>query len=154
MLRFYFLQKNPLAIATASGPPIRVARAFSCQRRRALALLVDSSSKLGKAFARATGGAELSPELLTILTDVPVGGKRRSTAVNMAKEVGGTGVNRARAADDFATIRARMEELRREREGTKPSEKEGQRDPPMPRGGAIRWPPSEVGEGPGRVRQS
>ena len=42
-------------------------------------------------------------------------------------------VNRPRAADDFAAIRARMEELRREREGTKPSEKEAQRDAPLPR---------------------
>jgi hypothetical protein len=62
-------------------------------------------------------------------------------------------VNRPRAADDFTAIRARMEELRREREGTKPRE-EVQRDPPLPRGGSIRWPPSEIGEGPGRVRQS
>ena len=42
-------------------------------------------------------------------------------------------MNRPRAADDFAAIRARMEELRREREGTKPSEKEAQRDAPLPR---------------------
>jgi hypothetical protein len=33
-------------------------------------------------------------------------------------------VNRTRAADDFATIRARMEEFRRERERGKPSENE------------------------------
>jgi len=57
-------------------------------------------------------------------------------------------VNRPRAADDFAMIRARMEELQRERGGTKPSE-EVQRDPPLPRGGAIRLPPSEIGEGHG-----
>ena len=63
-------------------------------------------------------------------------------------------MNRPRAADDFAAIRARMEELRREREGTKPSEKEAQRDPPIRRGGAIRWPPSETSVGPERVRQS
>jgi hypothetical protein len=66
-------------------------------------------------------------------------------------------VNRPRAADDFATIRARIKELRREREGTKPGEKEAQqdaqRDPPARRGVAIRWPPSEVSEGLGRVRQ-
>jgi hypothetical protein len=61
-------------------------------------------------------------------------------------------MNRPRAADEFATIRARMEELRREREGTKPSE-EAQRDAPLPRGGAIRWPP-EISAGPSRVRQS
>ena len=75
-------------------------------------------------------------------------------------------MNRPRAADDFATIRARMEELRQEREGTEPSEKGAQRDAPMPSGGAIRSPdystvrhwfnaaPSETGAGPGRVRQS
>ena len=59
-------------------------------------------------------------------------------------------MNRPRAADDFATIRARMEELRREREGTKASEEEGQRDAPLPRG-AIRWPPPLRSAGPGRV---
>jgi len=59
-----------------------------------------------------------------------------------------------RAADDFATIRARMEELRREREGTKPSDKDAQLDPPMPRHNAIRWPPSETSVGRGRVRRS
>jgi hypothetical protein len=47
-------------------------------------------------------------------------------------------MNQRRAADDFVTIGARMEELRREREGARPSDKEAQRDPPMPRGGAIR----------------
>ena len=62
-------------------------------------------------------------------------------------------MKRPRIADDFAAIRARVEELRREREGTKPSEKEAQRDAPLPRGGAIRWPP-EISAGPGRVRQS
>ena len=55
-------------------------------------------------------------------------------------------MNRPRAADDFVTIRARMEELRREREGTKPSEKEAQRDAPLPRGGVTRRPPSESSE--------
>ena len=88
--------------------------------------------------------------------------------------MGGNAINRSRAADDFATIRARMgelrhqpraaddfevirarmEELRREREGTKPSDKEAQRDPPRRRGGVIRWPPSQTSGGPGRVRQS
>ena len=32
-------------------------------------------------------------------------------------------MNRPRTADDFATIRARMEKLRREREGTERAEK-------------------------------
>jgi hypothetical protein len=38
-------------------------------------------------------------------------------------------VNRPRAADDFATIRARMEELRREQEAAHASESEGQVGP-------------------------
>ena len=63
-------------------------------------------------------------------------------------------MTRPRAADDFATIRARMEELRREREWAKPRETDEQRNPSTQRGGGIRWPPSEIGEGPGRVRQS
>jgi hypothetical protein len=63
-------------------------------------------------------------------------------------------VNQPRAADDFATIRARMEELRREREPTNPPDNDAQRDPPMPRPNAIRWPPSETSAGPRRVRQS
>jgi hypothetical protein len=61
-------------------------------------------------------------------------------------------VNQPRAADDFATIRARMEELRREREGTKPSDKDAQRNPPMPRRNAIRWPPSETSARLGQAR--
>ena len=63
-------------------------------------------------------------------------------------------MTRPRAADDFATIRARMEELRREREWAKPREREAQQEPPTYRGGSTRWPPSEIGAGPGRVRQS
>ena len=63
-------------------------------------------------------------------------------------------MNRPRAADDFATIRARMEELRREREGAQSAEGDLQRDPPMRRTGTVRWTPSEIGVGPGRVRQS
>ena len=41
-------------------------------------------------------------------------------------------MNRPRAGDDFAAILAQMEELRREREETNPSE-EVQRDPPRVR---------------------
>jgi hypothetical protein len=41
-------------------------------------------------------------------------------------------VNRPRAADDFATIRARLEELRQEREQVQSAESELQRDPPTP----------------------
>ena len=42
-------------------------------------------------------------------------------------------MNRPRAADDFATIRARMKELRREREGAEATDSAKQRDAPMPR---------------------
>jgi hypothetical protein len=59
-------------------------------------------------------------------------------------------VNRPRAADDFAAIRARMEELRREREGAEPSEKDGRRDPRTYRGRDVRWQASEISTGPGR----
>ena len=61
--------------------------------------------------------------------------------------------HRPGAADDFATIHARTEELRREREGTKLNDEDAQRDPPMPRRGSIRWPPSEVASGPERACQ-
>ena len=60
---------------------------------------------------------------------------------------------RPRAADDFATIRARMEELRRERAGAQAAESD-LRDPPMHRDRSERWPPSEISAGTGRVRQS
>jgi hypothetical protein len=63
-------------------------------------------------------------------------------------------VTRPRAADDFATIRARMEELRRERECPQVTESELQRDPPSHRARSLRWPLSEVGVASGRVRQS
>jgi len=63
-------------------------------------------------------------------------------------------VNQPRAADDFATIRARMKELRCERERAEAADSAQQRDAPTPRGGAIRWSPWETSAGPGRVRQS
>jgi hypothetical protein len=63
-------------------------------------------------------------------------------------------VNRPRAADDFAAIRARMEELRREREGVQASKRDLQLDPLMRRGQIERWSPGETSGEPGRVRQS
>jgi hypothetical protein len=63
-------------------------------------------------------------------------------------------MTRPRAADDFPTIRARMEELRRERDGAHAAESDLQRDPPMHRDRSERWPPSEISAGTGRVRQS
>jgi hypothetical protein len=63
-------------------------------------------------------------------------------------------VNRPRAADDFAAIRARMEELRREREGAHASERSSQLDPLVRRGRIERWCPEETTARPGPVRQS
>ena len=63
-------------------------------------------------------------------------------------------MNRPRAADDFATIRARMEELRRERAGANAVESELGRDLAIRRAQSVRWSPSELSTGPGRVRQS
>jgi hypothetical protein len=57
--------------------------------------------------------------------------------------MGEADVNRPRAADDFATIRARMEELRREREGAQAAESDLQRDAPTHRARTARWQPSE-----------
>jgi hypothetical protein len=61
-------------------------------------------------------------------------------------------MTRPRAADDFSAIRARMEELRRERAGAQAAESD-LRDPPMHRDRSVRWPPSEMSEEPGQVRQ-
>jgi hypothetical protein len=63
-------------------------------------------------------------------------------------------MTRPRAADDFTTIRARMEELRREREGAEAAEGELQQNHPMYRPRGARWPASEFSQEPGRVRQS
>ena len=59
-----------------------------------------------------------------------------------------------RAADDFAMIRARMKELRRERERAEAAADSAQeRDALTPRGGSTRWP-REISAEPSRVRQS
>src|SRR5690242_15768551 len=54
---------------------------------------------------------------------------------------------RPRAADDFATIRARMEELRREREGAQAADGDLEGKPPTQGARAVRWPASEIGAG-------
>jgi hypothetical protein len=71
--------------------------------------------------------------------------------------MGGEDVNRPRAADDFATIRARMEELRRERgEGAEDAEKERASEPLPVRANRIGQVAIAVGrmrDGVGRVRE-
>jgi len=63
-------------------------------------------------------------------------------------------VTRPRAPDDFATIRARMEDLQRERERAHASESDLLSDPPAGRGRTDRWTPGGISATPGRVRQS
>jgi hypothetical protein len=63
-------------------------------------------------------------------------------------------MSRPRAADDFATIRARMDELRREREAVLATEREGQSDPAMRPARNAYWLQREISAEPGRVRQS
>jgi hypothetical protein len=63
-------------------------------------------------------------------------------------------MNRPRAADDFATIRARMEELRREREAAQAAGSDLQRDLPVRSAKNGYWSQQEISAGPGRVRQS
>ena len=59
-----------------------------------------------------------------------------------------------RAADDFATIRARMEELRREREAMHAAEGELQSDRPLRSTRDGYWTQREIRAGPGRIRPS
>jgi hypothetical protein len=61
-------------------------------------------------------------------------------------------VTRPRAADDFATIRARLEEMRREREAMQATE--DQLDQPGRPARNAYWSQREISVGPGRVRQS
>ena len=61
-------------------------------------------------------------------------------------------MTRPRAADDFVTIRARMVELRRERERAEAAEDELHGDQPPHRSRRKRWPAEEISTGPGRVR--
>jgi hypothetical protein len=62
-------------------------------------------------------------------------------------------MTRPRAADDFTTIRARMKELRLERERAEAAESELEWDPPMHRDRSKRWPSPEISKEPGRVHQ-
>src|SRR5271169_6700672 len=63
--------------------------------------------------------------------------------------MGGADVNRPWAADDFATIRARMEELRREREGAQAAESDLQQDAPTHRARTLTLAARRDGRGAG-----
>jgi hypothetical protein len=62
-------------------------------------------------------------------------------------------VGQPRAADDFAAIRARMEELRREREEVEAA-KTDKRSDPMRSRRTIYWPGVDPRAGPNRDRRS
>jgi hypothetical protein len=63
-------------------------------------------------------------------------------------------MSRPRAADDFAAIRGRMEQLRREREAAQATEGELQSDRPMRSNRNAYWSQQEISAERGRVRQS
>jgi hypothetical protein len=63
-------------------------------------------------------------------------------------------MTRPRAADDFATIRARMEQLRREREAMYGTESEAKSDPPLRSNRNADWLQRAINTAPGQVRQS
>ena len=63
-------------------------------------------------------------------------------------------MNRPRAADDFAAIRTRLEELRREREAAQATESEVQPNPAMPSNRNADWWQREISAERGRIRQS
>jgi hypothetical protein len=75
-----------------------------------------------------------------------------ATKAQKPNQDGRRDVNRPRAADDFAAIRARMEELRREREGTHAVDSELERDLAIRRARTVRSP--ETITVPGQGRQS
>ena len=85
---------------------------------------------------------------------IALAGAKRSTGHKLDISRWRGSVTQPRAADDFATIRARMEELRRERAGEQATENELPRDHPLQRSRSLRWPLPEIGAGSGRVRQS
>ena len=58
------------------------------------------------------------------------------------------------AADDFAAIRARMEELRREVERGEAGQTDLRSDPPMRPRRSIYWPEVQLGGGPNQGRRS
>jgi hypothetical protein len=76
----------------------------------------------------------------------------RDAGLKARQTDGGGDMCQTRAADDFATIRARMEELRRERERADAAKMDLQSDPPQRPRRNVYWPELEVSARPGRVR--
>jgi hypothetical protein len=99
----------------------------------------------------AAGEAETCLGKLTTLRSYRAGPRAIERHQNSTKRMGGN-VTRPRAADDFATIRARLEELRQEREAVHATE--GALDQPGRYARTPYWSQREISTGPGRVRQS
>jgi hypothetical protein len=99
----------------------------------------------------AAGEAETCLGKLTTLRSYRAGPRAIERDQNSTKRMGGN-VTRPRAADDFATIRARLEELRQEREAVHATE--GALDQPGRYARTPYWSQREISTGPGRVRQS
>jgi hypothetical protein len=76
----------------------------------------------------AAGEFETCLGKVTILRSYRAGPRAIERQQNSTKRMGGN-VTRPRAADDFATIRARLEELRRERDRAETGEKATASDP-------------------------
>ena len=85
-------------------------------------------------------------------TTIRVGGSRAKSR-RMFK-MGGNAVDRPWAADEFATIRARIEELRRERAAAQASVSDLPRDLPQCSARYGYGSQPEINAAPGRVRQS
>jgi hypothetical protein len=79
---------------------------------------------------------------------------RRRGAKKSTKPMGGDAMNRPRAADDFATIRARLEELRREREAAQAPARNLPPEPPQRYTRYAYGSQREISPEPGQVRQS
>ena len=73
----------------------------------------------------------------------------RSTAIKLNESHWGGNVSRPRTADDFAAIRARMEELRRERVEVEATKADTRSDPPMRARRSVHWPDVDPRAGPG-----
>jgi hypothetical protein len=99
----------------------------------------------------AAGEAETCLGKLTTLRSFRASPRAIERHQNSTKSMGGN-VTRPRAADDFETIRARLEELRREREAVHATESELDQPGRSPRN--QYWSQREISAGPGRVRSS
>jgi hypothetical protein len=76
----------------------------------------------------------------------------RDAGLKARQTDGGGDMSQTRAADDFATIRARMEELRRERERADAGKIDLQSDSSQRPRRNVYWPEIEVSARPERVR--